>query len=248
MEKVIQDVIDDMALTEQEVNRVGVFVSNLGEPLTWGDLSNSNILISYPEYLHNIDKRDVDTSIVKSWTQDEALDIPEAQEMISTLVMSEKAKKFLIARELFRSKNQVNRDNGIGAVLLTLITYSVARLSNKTYGLHQRPKIYRYGMYALVAGTMSFLHICLRDRGNRVQEVKIDELASRQGRDYAEGGVEYFDKVCRHRIALRTLMPERAGERYYSLKGNELPSLLRNKTVPTTKRRENCQQILTSEF
>ncbi|KAJ8350698.1 hypothetical protein SKAU_G00258280 [Synaphobranchus kaupii] len=95
---------------------------------------------------------------------------------------------------------------------------------------------------ALGLGAVSYL--LTADAVNQWLDFSSDRKAARISRDYAEGGVEFYDKILTRNKTLRTLMGQK-GEEMYAPSGNLFPtSVLRMKHASYTSRREGIATAL----
>ena len=241
MERIIQEAVADAKLSDDEIDRLRAYVHLPEEPYTWGSWDSSELVsIGYPECFHNFDKRDANLSEYQASWISEHRESPEAAEFQSTLLLSEKAKKFAIAREIFRAKNATFPVDATSALMYTFVIYIFSRQVNRVYGLFKAPLHYRVLSYTIIGAIFANLHFFFRDRRWRELDAKVDELACGLGVAYAEGGAEFYDKMCRRHAAERVLIPDMADT--FNLKGDRVPSMFRRKFVPTSHRLEYCRQ------
>ena len=167
------------------------------------------------------------------------------QVFTNSLILSDDAKRFAVAREIERGKTDGYRWNGVIMPVHIAITYLLCRLGNRKAMLFRRAPIYRLAMYQLVGGIMAFSAVFMKDVIKYNLESVLDNKACNLGIGYARGGVEYYDKQLKNHIALRTLMPDNKGQKLYNLKGDTWTSLFRPyKQTPITQRKEECMKIL----
>ena len=167
------------------------------------------------------------------------------QVFTTSLILSDDAKRFAVAREIERGKTDGYRWNGVIMPVHIAITYLLCRLGNRKAMLFRRAPIYRLAMYQLVGGIMAFSAVFMKDVIKYNLESVLDNKACGLGIGYARGGVEYYDKQLKNHIALRTLMPDNKGQKLYNLKGDTWTSLFRPyKQTPITQRKEECMKIL----
>lgn len=159
------------------------------------------------------------------------------------LILSERAQKFAIAREVAMTDSHVPYvHGGIGAGSLMTYCLTTRLLNDKLYGL-ARPKSFRFFMYSLV-GTFSYgLYATATDLITKYYEKRADKVAGTISLEYAKGGVEFYSKILERNIALRSLMGP-AGEKRFTYFGNDV-EFVRQKHVPFTDRKANLENVAT---
>ena len=88
---------------------------------------------------------------------------------------------------------------------------------------------------------MYFSYFITKDAYNRYIEKELDARAAGISPDYAEGGVEYYNKLLQRNIALRELLGEE-GRSQYTMRGDIIQGVVRVKSANITERREICQK------
>ncbi|CAN8021446.1 hypothetical protein HPB47_000801 [Ixodes persulcatus] len=159
----------------------------------------------------------------------------EAQQLKDSLILSEKAQKFAIAREIYWCDTYYVHLHSLMLSFSVANCYILSRLLNDRFQLLQRvPRKARVLMYGLVAAFNATAYICVKDASSQYWDKKADESAAALGREYAEGGVEYYQKTLQKNRALRELMGK-AGEKTYTSKGN-INRIFRTDHLPLTYR------------
>ena len=159
---------------------------------------------------------------------------------LESVILSEDAKKFLIAREIFRGIHCRHLYEAVIPVVVLGVSAPV--LFGIKIGV-TRSKILLKGFVALLSiSTLLMVYFLVGDFWRRRTEKLLDVSAVQLGINYAQGGVEFYDKALQRHVSLRELMPD--GKKLYNLKGESFPSLFREKHVPTSKRRDYCKAIL----
>lgn len=165
----------------------------------------------------------------------------------NALVLSEDAKKFAVAREVARLE-------GAGPMLHAAVAptclagawvYSVAL--KQIFGLFARSVVLRAGVNALALGLGAASYFLASDAVNQWLEFRSDRRAASLSRSYAEGGVEFYEKILERNKTLRVLMGPRGAE-MYAPSGNLFPaSLIRMQHAPYTSRRDGILSLLRKE-
>ncbi|KAH8010236.1 hypothetical protein HPB51_026288 [Rhipicephalus microplus] len=86
------------------------------------------------------------------------------------------------------------------------------------------------------------VYIGFKDAMSQYWDKKADSVAASLGRDYVEGGVEYYEKLLQRNRALRELLGDE-GRKYYTSKGN-IDRIIRSDHVPITHRLEGLKNRL----
>lgn len=158
-----------------------------------------------------------------------------------SLILSERAQKFAIAREICMVDTHAPYVHGsIGA--FSMLTYGLTTrfLNDKLYG-HMRPKSFRLMMYSLVATFSYGVYATVTDLVTKYYENSADSMAGRINLNYARGGVEYYSKILERNMALRSLMGPN-GEKRFTFYGNDV-EYIRQKHVPYSTRKINLENI-----
>ncbi|XP_066497235.1 transmembrane protein 177-like [Hoplias malabaricus] len=163
------------------------------------------------------------------------------------LVLSRDAQKFAIAREVLRldSGGPIMQAAVAPTCLAGAWIYSVAL--KQIFGLMGGSLILRAGVNLVALGLGAVSYFLSSDALSQWLEFRSDKQAARLSRRYAEGGVEFYDKILSRNKTLRVLMGTK-GEEMYAPSGNLFPSsILSLKHAPYTSRREGILSQLKEE-
>ncbi|XP_028825603.1 transmembrane protein 177 [Denticeps clupeoides] len=163
------------------------------------------------------------------------------------LLFSPEAQRFALAREVMRleSGGPVLQATAGPACLAGVCVYSVAL--KQIFGLYSGSLIARAFLNVLVAGLGAVCYFLASDSISHWLDYSSDRRAAGLSRDYARGGVEFYDKILSRNKTLRLLMGPK-GVEMYAPSGNLFPSgLLRFKHAPYTLRREELAALLEEE-
>lgn len=166
------------------------------------------------------DKSDADLLNLKVHRKEKIDWLSEGDELLQSLILSENAQKFAIAREVFACSSQ---DFVIEPVVLACSILLPARLvqkSNKSGKAFKLPLMKRAAFYAVLYCVSFIIFKCLNDVNRHGTERECDEKAGSLGPEYLEGGIEFYEKTRSKNKALRQLMGS-DGERYYNTEGEE---------------------------
>lgn len=163
------------------------------------------------------------------------------------LVFSLDAQKFAIAREVARLQSG-------GPVLSAVVApfclggvwvYSV--VLKQVLGLHGGPPLLRGAVNVVALGLGAVSYFLTSDAVGQWVDLGSDRRAAGVSRDYAKGGVEFYDKILSRNKILRSLMGQK-GEDMYAPSGNLFPAhLLQLKHTPYTSRRDGILTLMKEE-
>ncbi|XP_036397068.1 transmembrane protein 177 [Megalops cyprinoides] len=175
------------------------------------------------------------------WDSDSGAALKEA------LLLSPEAQKFAVAREVARleSGGPVLHAAVAPACLAGVCVYGVAL--KQIFGLYSGPAVLRGLVNVLAVALGAASYFLTSDALSQWLDYSSDRKAASISKDYAKGGVEFYDKILSRNKTLRTLMGQK-GEEMYAPSGNLFPaSLLQLKHAPYTSRREGIANLLKEE-
>ena len=167
-----------------------------------------------------------------------------ATDFCSDLVLSDAAKKFVIAREIFRGKKCPHLYESFLPVATLSFSAPFMAYFSLLSNLKKYPAVIKGIAYIFTATVISVVYFSLGDFWRKNAERELDAAACQLGAIYAKGGVEFYDKSLRRHIALRELLPNDAGKKLYNLRGDVYPGVVRTKFVPVSSRRESCKSFV----
>jgi len=134
-------------------------------------------------------------------------------------VLSDKAKKFAIAQKL------VEMDSIGNWIFYTFVPLAgawilnmVSSHTNDIFKMLERPWFARYGLYSVHSGFTLFILMYLYTTYQNELDKTADEKLVLMGRDYLEGGEEFYTKETRRGLLLRKGLSAR-GEQFYDKNG-----------------------------
>lgn len=155
---------------------------------------------------------------------------------MDSLILSEKAQIFAIAREIsYINSVKLFLDTFYTSSIFVLM-YGLANNLNRKFGLYSRPLALRGCMYSIVGFFGFGLYSFLIDFTQNQFDMQIDRDLCEKNEIFAEGGKEFYEKIVERNIALRKLLGP-YGERKYSALGNE-NFFIRQKRLPLVVRKE----------
>jgi hypothetical protein len=158
---------------------------------------------------------------------------------LSSMLLSDKAKMFAIAREV---KNLQLYEAYILAILRPAFCLAAVLGYNRmTPYFDQNPLIrnhtlarraMRFWTFVVVCAASLMVYCAVTDRYQMWKDRRVDLNAARLSYEMADGGIEYYEKMILRNKAARELLGEK-GKEIYSVYGNEIPSIIGNKTLTT---------------
>jgi len=242
--RTLLQVLDRVNLSVDDEARMDFFTSVVKDPVHKGSVQlRTGALIGLPSTFcyQTVDDVECDSILVGQ----EAVDwnSPAGEELRSALVLSDKAKAFVIAREIYYVKSFTVHLNTLLMSCSFVLSYVSGAMLNNRLLLTLRLKPWaRFSVFSTIAVIWLFAYITLRDALHCSYDNKVDREAAKLRKIYAEGGVAYYDAVLRRNRALRTLLGSE-GIRQYTIYGNVV-SVWRNPSVQLTSRRDNLLKCL----
>lgn len=182
------------------------------------------------------------TIFINGKTVDWSSDVGSA--LKESLVFSPEAQKFSIAREVARLQSGGPVMSAAVAPLCLGGVWVYSIVLKQMFGLHAGPALFRGAVNIVALGLGAVSYFLTSDALNQWIDFSSDRRAAALSRDYARGGVEFYDKILSRNKTLRSLMGQK-GEDMYAPSGNLFPAhLLQLKHTPYTSRREGILNLL----
>lgn len=200
--------------------------------------SKYGAIIGIPINYTFVDKFSIDTSELRLGRDQESLNIyhPAADDLLNSLVFSENAKKFSIAREILMSQKEIPLYRSIETPLVITGFSVITEMARLTFQLPSKPAILTVFLYG-ISGLMGYsVWFQVRDIMYTYYEKSVDKELSKLGPDYVEGGKEFYEKQLKKNVALRSLLGEQ-GKNEFNRDGDEI-FFVRNKKTPLTHRKK----------
>ncbi|KAI1299220.1 Transmembrane protein [Halotydeus destructor] len=186
---------------------------------------------------------DINTREVKVFNgQPVKWDTKTGKKLLDSLVLSPKAQKFAIAREVYQTdSHQVPLE--CGAILVSMVlAKAMSDVIKKARNMTAKPLAARILVY-FMATCFGWTNYCLlSDSLNVYYESKADERAVLSGDEYYDGGIEYYTKLLNRNKAFRKFMGA-SGENYFTPDGDEKDGLIRTTKIPLTKRLYKINEV-----
>lgn len=170
---------------------------------------------------------------------------PAGRQLVDAMVLSERARQYAIARELFYLRTYHAHIQGLLVGVSFFMAYWMGAAANALYGLRRRlPTGSRVVVYSFFGGIGATFYCFASDSYTSYRDRKVDRKAAELGLEYAQGGVEFYNKLLQRNMALRVLMGPDGGKRYTAY-GNDI-HFWRSPNMPLTSRRDAVAEMARS--
>ncbi|XP_065285918.1 transmembrane protein 177 [Dermacentor albipictus] len=237
VQKRAEEVLQLVDLGEKEKKSVRFFPVPILDTFFAGSTTGSHgAVIGLPLTFSYTRKEDVQTkSLLVHGYKEADWETKEGEALKKSLVLSEKAQRFVIAREIYWADTYYVQLQTAALSFSVFNCYIMGRLANdKLHLLVRTPRALRVGLYGIIVALNATVYICFKDAMSQLWDKRADREAAALGRDYVEGGIEYYEKLLQRNRALRELLGDE-GRKCYTSKGN-INRILRTDHIPITHR------------
>jgi len=250
---ILVPVMIDLGLTKEQSEQKKFFSSTHPETCSWGDINSSaGAIIGYPFWfrftsetevpLHKFQYGRKGSEIVKSMSDSEK-ERAAGKNLANSLILSDGAKKFGVAREIIKVRDQPSfYYQGFMAGCGVTLYIALSKLINHKWILLRAPPLLRIANYVISFNMSLLIYVTSKDVHNRKVQALVDEQVSSLSKEYAEGGVEYYTKLMKRNAARRELVL--GDDRRYNLKGEEIHEWIRKRNLSIKERLQICQSVL----
>ncbi|XP_046421749.1 transmembrane protein 177 [Neodiprion fabricii] len=236
IKKQFNAVLDDLEVPDHIRGLIKPFIVNGFDLIHAGSPNlRSGAIVGVPLSFDYEELKDIDDSTLV--LQDKPVDWKSVagQNLLSSLLLSEEAKKFAIAQKVLRCQSHEIWVNCILPMLCTAFAYAIAQRANVMLDSLYRPPIVRICLYSFVGMFSIATWGALKDFSTIQYDNECDEELCKLGKDYIKGGQEYYGKILERNVALRSLLGD-YGAKLYSVSGNQR-FFLRQKGMPLVYRK-----------
>ncbi|XP_071802887.1 transmembrane protein 177-like [Asterias amurensis] len=160
-----------------------------------------------------------------------------SESFLNALCLSESARKFAIAREIFKTKRNATAFSVLLAPAVTAVNFCGVFAAHVFVPLPLITNIPVVGVFFFI------LYQFMMGVTNEREDLTADEKVSQLGEEYVRGGVEFYEKTIQKNIALRKIMGRR-GEKMYTYYGNETAGLTYSSGANNTQKRDKLKKKL----
>lgn len=235
IKRTIQRVMDDLKLPDDVRNVIkpfSVFGFDVFQAGTLG--AKHGALLGIPTNFSSTTEKLYEDLRIK----DEQLDWSrqDSTAFLSSLALSENAKRFAIAREILRIQAEEPRSNSLRLAVIVAVLWSLYNAITLRFQLRNRNVIFCRTLYVSFALLGGILWFGITDYYSYRLDSVHDRILCDLGVEYVRGGQEFYEKLLMRNRALRSLL-QTSGERRYTANGNE-KTFIRQKHVPITHRKD----------
>ncbi|KAF0771530.1 transmembrane protein 177 isoform X1 [Aphis craccivora] len=247
LRKQYDNVIHDLKLTEFKKAFVTPFTAKGIDPINVGCLNTRmGSYIGIPS-IYDLNSTD-DVSILNA----EDLNLQEqhtklinnksefGQQFVKSLVLSEPAKKYSIARELILTDNHRILIKSIIPSIVLIPMYALGHVMY--YRLSQNPVRVKSLALVLVSNIGVLIWFLIRTSTENFYQKKADEKLCDISEEYIKGGIEYYEILIQRNLALRNILPN--GENMYSKEGDHIEFISELSELPLTYRKRYLENKL----
>lgn len=234
----IQEYEDTCRLLEVDTNSYHLFVTSRWDPKVRGlPFLPSGVLFGIPAHF-------IDEPVLPSSKFAENIKVhlnsEEGSDLKQSLTLSQKARKFALAKEV------VHAHKCFTAYPVVIAPGAVVAGFATTFAVQVTAGMFPLSMTAFLVGSLFlFTYRYLTGALNERNDLKTDEIVAQLGQDYVEGGIEFYQKNLERNKALRKLLGTK-GEKLYSYYGNVIPGVAWSSGAPITLKRDNLASHLKS--
>ena len=169
---------------------------------------------------------------------------PKVQKLKDSIILSEDAMKFSIARELLRSEWKLHKIQTYLALGFMTSNYlAIKTINTRWKPMSSAPFIVR----VFHASFWTLCHVIFYYISKSIHAVNfekdLDDATARISPSMARGGIEFFEQEKKRHLALRELYPNKGGEKLYNLKGDAIPTNIFLKGIKADERIEICTNV-----
>ncbi|EFN75429.1 transmembrane protein 177 [Harpegnathos saltator] len=165
-----------------------------------------------------------------NWSQE------EAKALLNSLILSEGAKKFAIAREVLRIQAEEPCFNSFGLAVIIAVLWILYNTITLRFQLRDRNVTLCRSLYLSFTLLGAIIWIGIKDYHSYSLDSEHDRTLCALGAEYVKGGQEFYEKMLMRNKALWYLLEE-DGKKGFTSNGNER-TFLRQKHIPITYRRD----------
>ncbi|XP_017892630.1 transmembrane protein 177 [Ceratina calcarata] len=216
-----EQVLDDMSLPQDKREKIQLFnvydIDTFHAGAFWSKYGG---LIGVPANFEYTDPENVTDRTISFQNVQYVYDIDAGRQFRTSLVLSENAQKFAIARKVFALSEYdlvFKAMNIFTDVWIGLTAYSIISKRSKTI---KKEKHLKFILMGVIAVAVYVMWLFSRDALDDQREVSINKKIIELGPKYVEGGVEYYEKLSSRNKALRILLG-RKGTYLFKNNGNE---------------------------
>ena len=243
LQKLINECMEDLALSDQEKLLTKFIIGNVNEqPKTFGYTHghDGRVLVILPYFFNHESEENLDKQSVLEVNPNVSKlseNSNEYKQFRNTLMLSDEAKKFAIARELQRGSKGGYRLEAYLGVLSVCTNYILCRTTNNSLRLLHGSFYRRLSSYVAfgLAHCLFFVYSAnlLKISGDK----ELDGATARISKSYARGGAEFYLRETARHLCIRQYVKRDEYDKY----GDKVNVFLDH--LPLKDRAAACQHI-----
>ncbi|GLH05077.1 Uncharacterized protein GBIM_10699 [Gryllus bimaculatus] len=242
MSETVKSVMDDMQINQEDRDLLQPFTVYGFDMFHAGSTyTKFGAIVGIPSNFYYSKVEDVDIQNITVQNQPVNWFSSCGESFKESLILSEEAKKFLIAREIASVHSPSIFFKTIFPLTTGVIVSALAHQFNKKLKLLERPPRLGGLLYVIFSFFGLGLWVFLHDFTTIQIELEADKIASSLGEEYVKGGLEAYSKLLERNICLRELMGSK-GEKSYTATGNDV-YFIRQKHLPISHRKAYMENI-----
>ncbi|KAK7862946.1 hypothetical protein R5R35_004901 [Gryllus longicercus] len=242
MSETVKSVMDDMQINQEDRDLIQPFTVYGFDMFHAGSTyTKFGAIVGIPSNFYYSKVEDVDIQNITVQNQPVNWFSSCGESFKESLILSEEAKKFLIAREIASVHSPSIFFKTIFPLTTGVIVSALAHQFNKKLKLLERPPRLGGILYVILSFFGLGLWVFLHDFTTIQIELEADKIASSLGEKYVKGGLEAYSKLLERNICLRELMGSK-GEKSYTATGNDV-YFIRQKHLPISHRKAYMENI-----
>lgn len=184
--------------------------------------------IGLPLYFEYNSIKDIDTQKLAVWVNNA---IPwqtrNGQRLLDSLVLSEKAKKFVIMRQIYMTNTLAPNLHFANLATCFTVYWMISRVIFRAFSktpYTSLPLGFRLLLKTVQVAFCATIFVIFRDIVRNASETQSDLRTVEHGDDYYEGAIEFYSKVLNRNKAFSFFLGDE-GKHYYSPSGDPKPPL-----------------------
>lgn len=159
---------------------------------------------------------------------------------MESLIFSESAQKFSIAREVILTDNFRLLIKSMSFSLTLMPMYALGHVVLSSLPTNQFKL--KTLTFILLCSVGVFIYLLARKVIENLYQNNADEIVSDISQEYIRGGIEYYEKLIQRNLALRNIIPD--GKNIYTEQGNEVGIVRVLSELPLTFRKKKLEHKL----
>lgn len=244
IQQLANDVLKECTLTEKERKAIKFFAVCGFDTFHAGSTElKTGGIVGIPNHFNYKELDDIEKPSIRLLNNTQVRwSTKPGQDLADSLILSQKAQKFAIARDIHYCTTNYVYAYGLAASMFIITSYLLGNGIAVKFNLYRLHRKIRTPVYML-CGTLGLLVFYMtKDALSQYWDKYADRTASQTSSDYLEGGIEYYEKSLKRNVAMRTLLGK-YGEKVFTYHGNKR-TFIRTTSLPLTVRLDNLKMLM----